>query len=286
MPARSPLPVLLVFFVGSALASLGLVGCVELREEQGCTNSADYDARNRPFHTIEVDTRNDFHGPSERFRPDADSTRMTGYVSWDECRIYFGFKAPVFGAKASPFRYLALYIDTDPLGDEGSVHARRLAETAPGPLLPFKADYLVEIRTDGRTMHTADSTLAFQGNAQLFRRSRQWTAGLIRHWESAGDAALHIGLAGERSFVEFGLERRALDNPCAIQATAWITDTRRGARTHHWPPRALDTARDSPVTQYYGFQLLHGVDPNAQANLNRTAYNDVGECAFGPEEEH
>lgn len=282
------------------LVVLGAAGCSEeVRRTQGCVNGEDYTGRTQPFHTIAIDARNDFHRATEQFETGRSDrwSPYAAYATWDECRLYFGYEGPALGAGrcaqdaactlphegATPFKYLVLYLDTDPLGDEGSADPRDLIAH---PLrLPFKADYLVEIRTAGHTA-AADSGLVFHGNVQMYRRARKWAAGLIQHWEAMGDDALTLGLDSTASFMEVAIDRSALGDPCAIKVAAWLTDTRHQARYAFWPPPDSLASGDRLTLHYYGFELRPGRAPNASPNFDRTDYNDVGACAFGPEEEH
>lgn len=272
-----------------------LAGCSELRpDDQACVSQAAAD-RGRPLHRVDIDHQRDFDAEHEGFREEVVPGEPTyaSYVSWDDCRIYFGFEGPAFGKGvcasdaascklaeqgASPHKYLMLYLDTDPLGHDGATHPQPLGHD--DLRLPFKADYLVEVRTDAYSQLQADS-LRFHGNRQLYRRSIRWAAGLLRHWEPTGDEGLAVGAPKNGNYLELSVDRRTIDDPCAVQAVAWIADRRVPDRYAFWPPPDTSRTADSLMLNYYGFQLLPGEKPNSRANFNRTDYNDVGRCVFG-----
>lgn len=274
---------LVVFLLTLGLAAS--VGCSEASLEEAkadgqCVNQADYTGRPYPFHTVAIDTQNSFSAETERF-PTSLPDSAAAYITWDRCHIYFGYEHPSFGTPPAPHEYLVYYIDTDPLGDEGSDRGRALARA---PRLPFAADYLVTIRTDGATAR-AGSSRAFTRNAQLYKYSQKWNPGLMQSWEPWKQDALTVGGSRTTNFIEAALDRDALGQPCAIRVVGWIVNTARSERRGFWPPPPSGArqapASDSLTMDYYGFPLTNRVQPNASANLNRIGYDVVGACARG-----
>ena len=283
---------------------LVLVGCglsqQELRRAEGCDVRPDSSG-------IRIDGVNDF-ARSETFEIGSGRALAihTAYVSWDECHAYFGFQGPALAAGscagagcgghdrgASPFRYLTLYVNTDPLGDDGVLAPYDYGP--PRPRLPFEAEYLLEVRTDGRPRSETDST--YVGNVQLYHARSEWQAGLMESWRPQQTDRLDVAADPSTGYLEVAIERALLGDPCAIEVAAWVVDREADANAGFWPaPLPQPSARsgtergepsnefvlaDSLTLNYYGFELGPDAEPNTTANLNRTNYQRVGECAYG-----
>lgn len=250
------------------------------------------------FHTLSIDGQNGFHPKMER-TPAGPPPLYHGYATWDDCRLYLGYAGPALSSNrcppgpdcpvalrgASPHRFVSFYLDTDPLGEDGSIRPRRVSHR--GHRLPFHADYLIEVRTDGRMVLTSQGKHRYRGNVQLYKNIDEWGAGLTRGWEPVGGQSLEIGQGREKGFLEVAVDRRVLGAPCAVEVLAWVTDTRRGARFGYWPPPdSVRSTPDSVALNYYGFPLVRQIRPGASVHLNRIDYSAAGtHCAQG-EEDH
>ncbi|MGB3543995.1 hypothetical protein [Rubrivirga sp.] len=220
------------------------------REKPGseCSSDTDYTGRSLPYHSLPIDNGNDFNTTNEAFQtssPDAQTPYVT-YASWDPCHMYFGMTGsavgagdceggdcPVIDRAESPYRYWMLYLNTDPQGTAGSVQPR---SNGPTPeRLPFRADYLIEIRLDGVTSQTGDG-YTYQGNAQLYSRTSDWSVGLEESWAPQGRSGIDIGDNSSSNFIEVAIDRGALGNPCAVEVVGWVADTRADTAFAYWPP--------------------------------------------------
>lgn len=226
-----------------------------------CSPDQDYSGRSLPYHSIEIDNGNGFNTTHEAFEtssPDA-QTPYVAYATWDPCTLALGLTGSAVGAgdcaggdcavvdqAESAYRYWVVYLDTDPQGAAGTLWPREL-----GPVperLPFRADYLLEVRLDGVTQQVGDG-MSYQGNAQLYTRTSDWRVGLEESWQSAGRDGLRIGDNSSSNFIELTIDREALGDPCAIQAVGWVVDTQADTLFAHWPPpRGMRFGGRSPQT--------------------------------------
>ena len=263
-----------------------------------CSTDQDYSGRSLPHHTMLIDNGNGFNTTNEAFdtsSPDA-QTPYVAYASWDPCNLYLGMTGsavgagdcdgtdcPVIDLPESPYRYWLVYLDTDPLGNAGSVQPRTLGPTPPE--LPMRADYLMEIRLDGVTMQVSDG-FSYQGNAQLYDRSSDWRAGLEESWQAQGRDALTVGDNSSSNFIEVAIARSALGDPCAIKAVGWVVDTEADTTFAYWPPLreppSDGTSAGSMEMDVYGFQLVADQRPNASGNINRTDFSLVPDGCMQP----
>ncbi len=285
-------------------------GCGEgdVRPVQTCTPEADWTDRTQPFHTITIDNANDFDRAHEQFAVSTDSARSgyAAYATWDACTLYLGFEGAALGpgtcdpddadcapvdVGASAHRYLTVYFNTDPLGDDGVDDPKDYG--VPRPKLPFHAEYLFELRTDGRTEYE-DGEARYHGNVQFYHARSDWGAGLMQEWKPLQPEGLTIGHGPAEGFVEVAVPLSLIGDPCAVELTGWVVDEQTDSGFGYWPPplhqaspKAAHAGRsglalaDTLALDYWGFMLIDGQTPKASANLNRTRYDEVGECAYG-----
>lgn len=265
-----------------------LAGCDlgDIRRQQSCADGRD-------SAVVRIDGDNDFPTASARFPVGSGRGGYTAYATWDACHVYFGFEGAAFEEQgASPFRYLTLYVNVDPLGDDGVDGPRDYGP--PRPKLPFKAEYLVEVRTDGRT--GADGR--YEGNVQFYHARSEWQAGLMESWRPQQTDGIEVAANPTTGYVEVAVERALLGAPCAVEVVGWVVDREADANLGFWPePLAQPSAQSGPerggdgsgefvladslTLNYLGFELEPGGTPNASVNLNRTTYATVGDCAYG-----
>ena len=301
---------LVLHVLALATVALAAAGCGEadVRPVQACSQKTDYTDRARPFHTITIDNVNDFDRDHERFVASSTGARSSyaAYATWDECTLYLGFEGAAFGAGhcdpsnpdcapadagASAHRYLTVYLNTDPLSDDGVDDPKDYG--VPRPKLPFHAEYLLEVRTDGYTNYE-DERPDYHGNIQLYHAQSDWGQGLMQQWKPLQPEGLAVGHGQGGGFVEMAIPRNLIDDPCAVEVVGWGVDEKHAAGFGYWPsplhnasPKAAYQApsglplADSLALDYWGLMLRDGQTPNARDNLNRTNYDDVGECAYG-----
>ena len=285
-------------------------GCGEtdVRVLQACTQDGDYTDRSQPFHTITIDNVNDFSQEHERFAASNahGQSGYAAYATWDECTLYLGFEGAAFGAGrcdpsnpgcvpadagASAYRYLTVYLNIDPLSDDGVDDPKDYG--VPRPKLPFHAEYLLEVRTDGHTKYDGERP-DYHGNVQLYHAQSDWGAGLMQEWKPLQPEGLAVGHGQGGGFVEIAIPLNLIDDPCAVEVVGWVVDEQNDAGFGYWPPplrhaspKAAHRApsglplTDSLALDYWGLMLRAGQTPNARDNLNRTNYDDVGDCAYG-----
>ena len=285
---------------GTIVSACGLADAGKV--PRSCRNSRDYAGDLRPYHSVSLDGGLEF-SRLERFP--TGSPGYSAFATWDECTLYLGFTGPALGPGrcddpsrpgcsaaelgGSPFRFLLVYLDTDPLGRRGTRGARAF-----GSLewrLPFRADYLLAVRTDGYTERRGDS-LAFVGNARAYRWTTLWSTSVERTWTGAEQLARRVGGEPGAGSVVIALDLEEIGSPCAVQVVGWIADTALGETFAHWPAApAPDTLRTDPerrepepepdvqaaLPHYYGFVLDEGIPPASSLNLNRLAYPDCAD---------
>lgn len=264
----------------------------------GPCHPVDSSERHAPaFHTVDIDGNKDFGTMMERTSAGR-SSAYKAFATWDGCRLFLGYSGPVLGEDqcppkgpcpparrgASPYRVVSFYLDTDPLENDGSTHPRRTGQRMHH--LPFNANYLIEVRTDGRMVRTEQGKRVYKGNAQVYKNVDEWSAGLTGGWEPKGRHSLNVAQAPEHHYLELSIDRSALGHPCAVEVLAWVTDTRRGVRFGHWPsPDSARSTPDSVALNYYGFPLVEHMRPMVSSNLNRIDYSAAGtDCAQGGED--
>lgn len=270
-------------------------GCSEgdIRPVQTCLQGEDWTGRAQPFHTITIDNVNDFDREHERFAVsglDPDSN-YTVFATWDECTFYLGYEGAPFGTEASAHRYLTVYFNTDPLGDDGVDEPKDYG--VPRPRLPFHAEYFLEVRTDGHTEYKGEGP-DYQGNVQLYHARGGWGRGLMRDWKPLQPEELTVGHGQGGGFVEIAIPLHLLGDPCAVEIVGWVVDEESDTGFGYWPPPVHHASpkaaqgspsglvlTDSLALDYWGFMLLDGQTPSADENLNRTQYDEVGDCAYG-----
>ncbi|HEV2146302.1 MAG TPA: hypothetical protein VGR37_02705, partial [Longimicrobiaceae bacterium] len=227
--------------------ALGAQGCQTPRKglsAGGCDRSQDYSGSSLPYHTIPIDNGNDFNTGREAFRTSTDAqSGYTAYATWDPCALYLGYTGSAIGSgdctdlsqptctvaglPESPDRFLLYYLNTDPLGSRGTENAKSYGGQE--WTLPFKADYLLAIRTDGESTPKGDSVV-YVGNWHLYEsREGEWTR--------VKEARVEIGDNSSSNFIELLLPLKELGSPCAVEVLGWVVDTRHDTSFAYWPAR-------------------------------------------------
>ena len=267
------------------------------------------------FNNIPVNGSNSFNTTWESFDTSTKSadTPYVNYATWDDDWIYLGMTGSDIGGGdcsdltladcyafengQSTSKYLVYYFDVDPSMDTGATQARAISGSNQSWKLPdgLKADYMVEIRTDGQNAQSG----AYTGNAFLYKyEGGSWSqvtsasgpdaGGDFQIWDNNGSAFLEMALKRDALVPPSELNSRR--SPSQIATVGWMVNTEDFGSTMdddrisyaYWPASAAEGSYDSngngttsgmvELKSYYGFVLDAAQLPNAsngQANLNR-----------------
>jgi hypothetical protein len=210
------------------------------------------------FNTIPIDGTNGF-AADETFS--TSSAGYTAYATWDADNLYLGFTGGDVGAGESATKWMVWYIDTDPQcgpnGGNGTNYAAPFKTQKWS--LPFRADYFMQVRTD-------------EGLNQLNRwNSPAWTAAIYSGNISQNDGA---------NFIELSLPLSDIGDPTNIRILGYFINEQDGGEWTYasWPANSLAGSdgfkRFGAFYNWYEFELVNGVAPNAAAN-NSPAQNCI-----------
>lgn len=245
--AWSPLPLALAA-AAVAASACDFSASKRMAGESACQNARSYADAARPFHTVRIDGENDFDPATERFPTGTEG--YDAYLTWDECSLFIGYSGPALGAGdcpaegecpverqgASPFKYLILYVNTGPRGGRGAGGAQHFG--LQDWSLPFRANYLVAVRTDGSPVPGRGGEMVME-NVQVYQWTKIWSSSLRREWDPVGARMVEVRGNQRTGFVEMALDLSAVGSPCAVEAIGWIADTEHHASYAYWPSRAL-----------------------------------------------
>lgn len=252
-------------------------------------------AQAQSFRTETIDNGNGFTARESFGTSTPAATGYDAYATWDADRLFFGYTGqdvgdpacdpnedptcPVYEQGQSIDKYVLYYLDTDPLADaEGTTQAKAFGTQS--WTLPFKADYLVQIRTTGETsqegFYTGEAFLiGWDGSA--------WTDTIaVGSGPQDPTNELIIGDNNTSKYIEFSLDRAALGSPDFLATASWFINTASDSEQSYayWPENAVEglpedgaaKAENAAVGHYYGFVLVESQTPsasNGQANRDR-----------------
>lgn len=100
------------------------------------------------YHTVVIDGENDF-ATDEDFI--TSSAGYTAYFTWDTTNLYLGYTGTDVGIGESVTKWIVWYFDTDPqfTPASGNGTTNAISFISQDWTLPFNADYMLQIRTDG-----------------------------------------------------------------------------------------------------------------------------------------
>ncbi len=209
------------------------------------------------YHTITIDGVNDFTS-DETFS--TSSSGYVAYVTWDAVNIYLGYSGSDIGSGQSDKKWMVFYIDTDahldPLYGNGTNTA--IGFNTQNWILPFRADYFIQIRTD----EGYNVLKRFNGSA----------------WVDVTPHNMQINDNNASDFIEIKLPRASLNNPEKIYILGYfINETSGGEWTYaSFPDNSLrgGDGYKNPgyFDHWYGFELTSGISPNAPVNYDQKEF--------------
>lgn len=209
------------------------------------------------FHTIIIDGNNDFHS-DETFS--TSSMGYTAYVTWDADNIYLGYSGYDVGTGQSNTKWIVFYIDTDanlnPLAGNGTQNA--IGFRTQNWILPFRADYMIQIRTTGGF----EALKRFNGSG----------------WVDVTPHNMQIFDNNSTNFIEIKIPKEVLNNPTKIYILGYfINEQIDGEWTYaSFPDNSLrgGDGYKNPgyFDHWYGFELTSGISPNAPSNYDNREF--------------
>ena len=203
------------------------------------------------YHTINIDGNNDFNA-GETFS--TSSSGYTAYVTWDADNIYLGYSGNDVGTGQATTKWIVFYFDTDanlnPLSGNGTANA--IGFNTQNWTLPFRADYLIQIRTTGG----ADILKNYNGTA----------------WVDVVPSNMQIFDNNATNFIEIRLPKASIGNPTKIYMVSYFIQELPG---NEWTYASLpdNSLRGGDgyknpgfFDNWFGFELTSGITPNAPAN--------------------
>lgn len=209
------------------------------------------------YHTIIIDGNNDFHA-DETFS--TSSLGYTAYVTWDANNIYLGYSGSDVGTGQSNFKWIVFYFDTDanlnPLSGSGTSNA--IGFNTQNWTLPFRADYMVQIRTTGGF----EALKRFTGSG----------------WVDVTPHNMQIFDNNAANYIEIRIPRASLNNPTKIYLLGYfINETPFAEWTYaSFPDNSLRNGdgykNPGYFDHWYGFELTSGISPNAPVNYDNREF--------------
>ena len=240
-------------------------------------SEASHDGSSRPFHAIDINGSNGFTR-QELFSTSTEAaTGYDAYASWDRRTLYLGLTGSNVGGGdcedaasnncsrqetgQGPHRWLAYYLDTDPGGPHGTTDAYTSSDTLGTRQrwrLPFRADYVFLIRTDGQTLKDGHTGVV---------EVKKWNG---TRWMSQGPCALDVWDNNGSGFVEISADLGRLGYPVNVKIAGWVFGEQQSYA--YWPD---DAASDGPaygrrLSSWWGFPLRDDVKPNAAVHKNKS----------------
>lgn len=209
------------------------------------------------YHTISIDGENDFTS-DETF-----STSSSGYltyVTWDAEKLFFGFSGSDIGTYESDKKWIVIYIDTDsPLNpNSGNGTKQAISFNTQNWYLPFKADYMIQIRTD-----EGSNLLKYYNGTS---------------WEEVSPNNLTIYDNDISNFLELSVPKASIGNPQKIYVLSYfINESSLGEWTYaSFPDNSLRNGdgykNPGYFDHWYGFELVNGISPNAAINYDNREF--------------
>jgi hypothetical protein len=199
------------------------------------------------YRTITIDGTNDF--AADESVP-ASSAGGTWYFTWDADNLYIGANNPDVADAASSYKWVLVYIDSDPqpVPSAGAGTSLGVLYNTQQPALPFKADYHIRWKTND----TYIDLETFNGTS--------WVSGV------------QTGIQRSRSgnFVEFRIPRANIGSPGKIYVCAeMITEQPLSEWSYYLTPASHTDGYDVNFTHFFGFSLSTGIAPNDPGNVDQ-----------------
>lgn len=209
------------------------------------------------YHTIIIDGNNDFQS-DETFS--TSSSGYTTYVTWDADNIYLGYSGNDIGSGQSDKKWIVFYFDTDanlnPLSGNGTQNA--IAFNSQNWVLPFKADFMIQIRTDGGY----NSLKRFNGST----------------WIDVSPHNMQIFDNNSSNFIEIKIPKASLNNPTKIYVLGYFINEQSGGEWTYasFPDNSLRNGdgykNPGYFDHWYGFELTSNISPNAPNNYDNKEF--------------
>jgi hypothetical protein len=206
--------------------------------DDGASDSA---ADSAAPHAHAIDGANDFL-PGEKLATTSSATGYSGYVSWDDERVYFGMSGADVGSN-SPTKWVLIYVDGNP-GNAGTTQGVAYNGTEQRPSLPFNAGFHIQWKTDNTYTHLV-----------------KWNAATTT-WDDAGPLA---SVAKGGTFMELAVLRAALGSPTTLKVHLNMLIEGGGLDFTYAgvPATSFSDAKNPHFTKYYEFNLAdHTTAPN------------------------
>lgn len=209
------------------------------------------------YHTIVIDGVNDFSS-DETFS--TSSTGFITYVTWDANNIYLAYSGFDIGSGESDKKWIIFYFDTDaklnPLSGNGTTDA--IGFNTQDWVLPFNADYMIQIRTDE--------------GANLMKRFNGST------WVDVASHNMQIFDNDGSNFIEIKIPRSTFNNPTKVYVLSYFVNEQAGSEWTYasFPDNSLRNGdgykNPGYFDHWYGFELTNGVSPNASQNYDQREF--------------
>lgn len=209
------------------------------------------------YHTITIDGVNDFIS-DETFA--TSSSGYTAYVTWDANNIFLGYSGSDIGSGESDKKWVIFYFDTDanlnPLSGNGTTDA--IGFNTQDWVLPFTADYMIQIRTDE--------------GSNLMKRFNGST------WVDISGHNMQIFDNDDSNFIEIKIPRSTLNNPTKVYVLGYFVNEQTWSEWTYasFPDNSLRNGdgykNPGYFDHWYGFELTNGVSPNASQNYDQKEF--------------
>jgi len=209
------------------------------------------------YHTIIIDGNNDFVA-DETFS--TSTAGYTAYVTWDANNIYLGYSGFDIGSGQSNNKWIIFYFDTDahldPTFGNGTLNA--IGFMTQNWFLPFRADYMIQIRTTGGF----ETLKRFTGTA----------------WVDVTPHNMQIFDNNASNFIEIRIPRASLNNPQKIYMLGYFVNETIGFEWTYasFPDNSLrgGDGYKNPgyFDHWYGFELTNNISPNAPQHYDNREF--------------
>jgi hypothetical protein len=207
------------------------------------------------YHSINIDGNNDFTSP-EAFA--TSSTGYTSYVTWDESYIYLGYTGADVGSTHTNDKLILFYLDTDPQLNPNDGNGTRTAVSfnTQNWQLPFRADYLIQIRTTSG----ADTLKYFNGTSWINITPHDMSV-----WDNDGT-----------NYIEIRIEKAKLGNPKHIKVVSYFinkVDGNEWSYAFNPSDASIDGYKPSgAISSYYYYYLYDSIQPNSSYHKNNYSW--------------
>lgn len=209
------------------------------------------------YHTIIIDGNNDF-AADETFS--SSSLGYTAYVTWDADNIYLGYSGFDIGDGQSDNKWIVFYFDTDanldPAYGNGTLNA--IGFNTQNWILPFRADYMIQIRTTGGF----EVLKRFNGT----------------NWVDVTPHNMQIFDNNSDNFIEIKIPKASLNNPQKIYMLGYFINETTGFEWTYasFPDNSLRNGdgykNPGYFDHWYGFELTDSISPNSPQNYDNREF--------------